>query len=379
MKKRLFFAICGCMLVLIAACGNTQEVPAANEVETKEETTQTESTTTTPETQDSQTQTEESGIITDNTITTDLFEITMPEEFSGLFEAEVSEGRIDVYHKESREAGFPGLIFSIWARKSPSEYAGGPYMKIGELVAADGTNYDVVKGEATEVQWDYNQEEPESFGKIYDAFGSIVENMTATNDGKFMPGAGMKGEELYADTLSTLIDIINNGANEKELIENGFAPDYNGIMLTHGDDVLSKIGYTFADTNLDGIDELYIGEIGYAVYDIYTMVDRKPAHVVSGCETDRYYIYDNNFICNGASSGPDENIWTLYNLESNSTEMVVQYSYKYDSYENKENPWFRSYDLNEWETISEDEYNEGVDYLKAQLKMEMKPLSEFTA
>ena len=71
MKKRLVFAICGCMLML-AACGNAKETVTTSEVEAKE-------------------------------VAADLFEITMPDEFSGLFEAEVSEGRIDVYHKESRQ------------------------------------------------------------------------------------------------------------------------------------------------------------------------------------------------------------------------------------------------------------------------------------
>ena len=376
MKKRFVLALCGCMLVL-AACGNAQEVPATNEVETKEETTQTEAATTTPDNQETQDQTEESGTITDNIITADLFEITMPDEFSGLFEAEVSEGRIDIYHKESREAGFPGLIFSVWARKSPSEYAGGPYMKIGELNAADGTSYDVVKGEATEVQWDYNKEEPEDYGKIYDSFDKIIESMTATNGGTFMRGAGMKGDDLYAYTLATLIDVINDGADEKKLVDMGFATDYNGIMLTHGDDVLSKIGYAFADTNLDGIDELYIGEIDEgALYDIYTMVDRMPTHVVSGGERDRFYVYNNSFISNEQSSGPDEQSWILYNLESNSTEMVVQYAYKYDISENKDNPWFKSYDYEEWEAITEDEFNEGVKDLDAGKGLEMKPFSD---
>ena len=233
MKKRLVFAICGCMLML-AACGNAKETVTTSEVEAKE--VAAEPKLTAPETQEMQAGSDaEAGVITDNTITADLFEITMPEEFSGLFEAEVSEGRIDVYHKESREAGFPGLIFSIWARKSPSEFAGGPYMKVGELTAADGTSSEVVKGEATEVQWDYNQEEPESFGKMYDAFGSIIENMTATNGGTFMCGAGMKGEELYADTLAQLIDIINNGATFKFFLYQRFT-----TMQRHIADIFDK-------------------------------------------------------------------------------------------------------------------------------------------
>jgi hypothetical protein len=190
-------------------------------------------------------------------------------------------------------------------------------------------------------------------------------------------GAGMKGEELYADTLATFIDVINDGAEEKKLVDMGFAPDYNGILLANGDDGFSKIGYAFVDTNRDGIDELYIGEIGFAVYDIYTMVDGKPTHVVSGGERDRYYIFDNCFICNEESSGPDEQVWTLYNLEPNSTEMVVQYAYKNDIYANKEKPWFKSYDLEEWESVSEDEFKEEVTYIEDLLGIEMISIKNF--
>ena len=379
MKKKLIVLTTGMMIALTAcgqAVGNTTDEAVPSEAGQNEQAVQTESEAQNSE--QTQAQTDESAnVITDNVITGDLFEITMPEEFSGLFEAEVGEGSIHIYHKASREAGFPGLIFSIWARKSPSEYAGGPYVKVGELVTSDGTNYDVVKGEATEAQWDYNQEEPEDFGKIYDAFGSILENMTATNDGTLMLGAGMKGEDLYPYTLATLIDALNEGSTDKELADMGFAADYNGILKVNGENGLSKIGYGFADINLDGIEELYIGEIDNgAIYDIYTIIDRMPTHVISGCETDRYYVYDNSFIINEYGDGPEVRGCTLYNLESNSTEMVVQYGYKYDGYANAENPWFKTWDLSEWESITEDEYNEGVKNLESKKGLEMKPLSD---
>ena len=64
---------------------------------------------------------------------TDLFEITIPDDLRGIVDVEVSSDRIDIYHKESKDGGFGGLEFAIWAVSVPREYAGGPYTKIGEL------------------------------------------------------------------------------------------------------------------------------------------------------------------------------------------------------------------------------------------------------
>lgn len=373
MKKKSLLVIIG-MVLALTACGQaaetTGEVPATTENAQVE-------TTVEEKTADNTESASNENVITDNVISSDLFEITIPDELSGLFEAEVSEDRINIYHKASREAGFPGLVFAIWARKSPSEYAGGPYYKRGEILSADGDFYDVVKGEATEVQWDYNQEEPEDFEKIYQAAESIIENMTATNGGSFFYGSGMKGEDLYPYTLATFIDALTMGYDAAKLEEMGYAPDYYGIMQQYGEEGLSKIGYAYADVNVDSIDELFIGDIETgAIYDIFTMVDRQVTHVISGGARDRYYIYNDSFLCNEYSGGANESGWTLYALENNSTELNAQWSYKYDGYENEENPWFKSYDMKEWTPITEDEYNEALKQEENHADVGFKPLSD---
>ncbi len=217
---------------------------------------------------------------------------------------------------------------------------------------------------------------PEDFEKIYESKMSIIENMTATNGGVFTFGAGTKGEDLYADTLSSFIGLLKDGTDASKLEEMGFAPDYYAIVSENGDDGLSKIGYAYMDINNDGIDELFIGDMESGVaYDIFTMVDRTPTHVVSGGARDRYYIYEGSFICNEYSGGANESGWTVYNLEPNSTDLVVQWGYKYDGYESEDKPWFQTYDLNEWTSITEDEYKEALEQTNSYTDFGFKPLS----
>ncbi len=372
MKKRVLVTVIGLALAL-TACGQAAETtaPASQPTETTAEAAPAETQTT--ETSEN---TENSNVITDNVITTDLFEVTIPDEFSGIFEAEVSEGRVDIYHKASREAGYPGLIFAIWARKSPSEYAGGPYYKKGEIFGNEGDFYDVVKGEATEVQWDYNQDMPEDFDKLYNAADSIIENIKATN-GTFVYGAGMKGEDLYEYPIAALIEALQNGYDAAKLEEMEYSPEYYGIMQNNGEDGLSKIGYAYMDVNVDGIEELFIGDMETgAVYDIFTMVDRMPTHVISGGARDRYYVYNTSFIMNEYSGGALESGWTLYVLTNNSTELFPQWGYKYDGYEDEEKPWFSTYDLKEWTPITEDEFTEAQKETESYVKLDFKPLSD---
>ncbi len=55
----------------------------------------------------------------------------------------------------------------------------------------------------------------------------------------------------------------------------------------------------------------------------------------------------------------------------------MQYAYKYDAYANKDKPWFKSYDLEEWESVSEDEFKEEVTYIEDLLGIEMISIKNF--
>ena len=40
----------------------------------------------------------------------------MPADLEGIYVSDVKDDQIFIYHKESKDAGFDGLAFTIWAR-----------------------------------------------------------------------------------------------------------------------------------------------------------------------------------------------------------------------------------------------------------------------
>ena len=166
----------------------------------------------------------------------------------------------------------------------------------------------------------------------------------------------MKGKDLYKDILEKHLTAIIEKWDSNKLEKENMSYMYN---ITPKD----KIGYAYYDINADGIDELVIGEITEGnwkgvIYDIYTMVDRKPQHVISGGSRNRYYVCDNSFVCREYSSGALESGVDVYNLVENSTELFPQVSFKYDEYENPKNPYFISYSDDKWENYPKKEFDE---------------------
>lgn len=298
-----------------------------------------------------------SNLIKDTTVKNKLFSITLPEELKKLYELQTEKDKISIYHKASKNAGFGGFVFGIKAYKKTSDHAVLPgSIKLGELTDKRGNLYDIVLKHPTDVQYDYTKstEAPESFKLLYN-IGKWV-NINGINGSIYHKNQGMKGEDLYSDILekhkTALIEKWDSDKLEKE----NMSYMYNIIPK-------DKTGYAYYDINADGIDELVIGEIAEGnwkgvIYDIYTMVDRKPQHVISGGQRNRYYVCDNSFVCREYSSGVSESGVDVYNLVENSTELFPQVSFKYDGYENPKNPYFVSYSDNKWENYSKKEFYE---------------------
>lgn len=293
----------------------------------------------------------------DTTIKNKLFTITLPEELKNLYEYKKEKYKISIFHKASKKAGFGGFAFGIKAYKNPSEHAVLPgSIKLGELRDKKGSLYDIVLKHPTDVQYDYTKSEkpPESFKLLYD-LGNIV-TIKGINGSTYFKNQGMKGKDLYKDILlkhkKAMIEKWDSSKLEKE----NMSYMYNLIPR-------NEIGYAYYDINADGIEELIFGEIAQGklkgvIYDIYTMVDRKPQHVISGGNRNRYYICDNSFVCNEYSSGAKESGVRIYILVENSTELYPQLSFKYDGYENPKNPYFISYSYDKWENYSKKEFYE---------------------
>ncbi len=296
-------------------------------------------------------------LIKDTTIKNKLFSITLPEELRGIYEVKNEKDKISVYHKDSKAAGFGGFAFGIKAYKNPSDHAVLPgSKKIGELTDKKGNLYDIVLKHPTDVQYDYTKspEAPASFKLLYDIGENL--NIQGVKGSKYFRNQGMKGQNLYNKVLEKHFIAMIEQWDSSRLEKENMSYMYNIIPK-------DKIGYAYFDVNADGIDELLIGEIADGnwkgvIYDIYTMVNRKPRHVISGGERNRYYVCDDSFVCNEYSSGAMESGVRVYNLVENSTELYPQVNFKYDEYENPKKPWFISYSDEKWENVTEEYYNE---------------------
>ena len=306
-----------------------------------------------------------------------LFSISVPEELSNFYEVKKEKNKISLYHKESKKAGFGGFAFGIKVYKNPADHAVLPgSRKLGELMDKRGVLYDVVLKHPTDVQYDYTKDPqaPESFKKLYE-LGEVV-NIKGNNGSIYFKNQGMKGQDLYKSILEKHITAINEKWDSTKLENENMSYMYNVISQK------DKIGYVYYDVNVDGIDELMIGEIADGVwkgviYDIYTMVNRKPKHVISGGSRNRYYVCDGSFICNEYSSGALESGVKVYNLVENSTELYPQVSFKYDGYENPKKPWFISYSDEKWENISEEKFNERKKTFDGYERFDFTPLNIF--
>ena len=316
-----------------------------------------------------------------------LFSIDIPEELSGLYKKEVKKDRICLYDKASEKAGFGGFAFGIKAYKNPSDHAALPgSKKLGELTDKKGNLYDIVIKYPTDVQFDYTKSSkaPDSYKNLYD-LGETV-NIQGVKGSIYFKNQGTKGEDLYKDVLKKHITAINEKWDAQKLENEDMSYMYYALRSNNKNNLPNKIGYTYYDVNADGIEELLIGEIADGnwkgtIYDIYTMVDRKPQHVISGGARNRYYVCNDVFLCNEYSSGAGESGLRVYILLENSTILFPQVSFKYDSYKNPKNPWFLSYgnDINndEWENVTKEVFKERKQTFDNYQRFDYNPLSKF--
>lgn len=324
---------------------------------------------------------------TKNQISNKLFTITMPDNTKGLYIIKKEKNRICIYDKASKKAGFGGFAFGIKAYEKPSDHAQLPGgTKIGELTDKKGTIYDMVLKFPTDVQYDYTKstQAPDSYKLLYD-LGNSVEIKGAKNT-TYYKNRGMKGQNLYGEILNKHITAIKEKWDSTKLEKENMSYMYN-VIAQNEKNVSDKIGYAYYDANADGIDELFIGEIAKdewkgIIYDIYTMVDRKPKHVASGGSRNRYFVCDDTFICNDYSSGAYESGTRVYALVENSTELFPQVSFKYDGYQNSKNPYFISYgsgtdDDNKWENVSENKFKERKSVFERYIRFDYTPLNKY--
>ena len=296
-------------------------------------------------------------------ISNGFFSFYVPVRLREQYIVKKTKYGIYMYDKPSKEAGFGGFAFGLQMFKNPSDHAMMPgSKKVGEFEDRKGVVYDMVLHHPTDVQYDYVNQKSPSYDFLYNYADIVVKNIMPKNKCKYYYRRGTKGEDLYGGILNKHITAINEKWDSAKLESENMSYMYNVIAASHKN-VLEKVGYAYYDVNGDGIDELFIGEIADGawkgiVYDMYTMVNRKPVHVISGGTRNRYYACDDFFVCNEYSGGANESGLRVYILTENSTELYPQVGFKYDGYTNRENPWFISYDFvnDNWKEVKEDFY-----------------------
>lgn len=313
-------------------------------------------------------------------ISNKLFSINLPKEKQDLYSIKKFKNGIYIYDKFSKKEGFGGFAFGISAYKNPKDHATMPgSRKIGELKTKKGILYDIVLIQPTDVQFNYTKTIPASYEFIYNYANNV--DIEGNRGSEYFKNQGMKGENLYKEILAKHILAIKEKWDSTKLEKENMSYMYN-VLAQSNKNLLDKIGYAYYDANCDGIDELFIGEIAQGnwkgvVYDAYTMVDRKPMHVLTGGTRDRYFVCDDAFLCNEYSSGAKESGMLVYTLVENSTELYPQVGFKYDGYENKNNPWFISYNFKqgEWDNVPESTYKKRKKIFDRYNRFEYLPLS----
>ncbi|MBQ2040682.1 MAG: hypothetical protein II482_00890 [Lachnospiraceae bacterium] len=379
--------------VLMTGCGKKKEAVSETAVEetaaaetAAAETKAAEAPAAETEAAEETTVEETEPVPVDVDLSNDLFTITMDSSFDGLYEVEYDDEHhgIDLYDKKCKDAGYGGFAFGISAYENPADHAQSPCsIKCGELTDKDGVIYDIVLSHPSDVQYD-PEDEPESFIKLYEAGDEIVKGLKAADGGTFVLYGGTKGEDLYPEVLAKHVKAISEGWSADKLEKAGMSPMYYAMSLTGDGDVLDRIGYAYMDMNNDGIDELMIGEITDdenlkgIVYDLYTMADREPVHVVSGWARNRFFVSGRSMLANEYSNGAAESGWLFYDVEANTGKMYPQIAFKYDEAADS-GTWFIAYgsQTDEWESVDEDEWNEMLGRFTEYDRFDYAPLSGF--
>ena len=300
-----------------------------------------------------------------STISNGYFSFNIPYEIKDTYNVRKNDNGIYICEKKSEQAGLGGFAFGLKIFKSPKEYAYMPNAKkIGELTDKNGIIYDMVLMRPTDVQYIEEKETEKIYNRLYN-YGDKVE-IKGINGSKFFKNAGTKGEDLYGEILKKYKKAFTEKWTSDEKFENEDMGYMYYNLLQSNKDLRNEIGYAYYDINSDGIDELFIGKIAKGkskgiIYDMYTMVERKPTHVLSGGDIDKYIeylVFNCVFLCNESSLTKNENSMRVFVLEKNSTELFSQITFIYDANKNKKSPWFITYDnVKDSKNVSKKLYN----------------------
>ena len=314
-------------------------------------------------------------------ISNNYFSLILPDDIKDAYIISKENDGISIFEKVSAKSNQGGFAFAIRLYKYPSDYIGFPgVQKLGELTTPKGVIYDVVFMRPSEAFCSDGQEE--IFNRIIES-GSNAK-ISGVNGNKYEKGKGMKGEELYGEILKKYVKAFTEKWDDDSKYESEGMGFMYYTMAQKNINLLDKIGYAYYDINSDGIDELFIGEITKGkdkgiVYDIYTIVDRKPIHVLSGGDIDKIFVCNDWFICNESSLTKKDSNLNVYGLNQNSAKIFIHVTFSYNADNKKLCPYALSQRATDkWECLSKKEFKEERNiYGKAYKRFDFIPFRDF--
>ena len=131
------------------------------------------------------------------------------------------------------------------------------------------------------------------------------------------------------------------------------------LMISYFVDEADRISAHMMDLDGNGVNELIVTD-GMMIYDLYTLKDDNPVHLLTGWERNGYRLCLNNVIYNQGSNGAASTVFNYYQLLAG--ELVLVESVVFDANKDFDNPWFRSSDGETPEvSITEEEANRIMD------------------
>ncbi len=138
----------------------------------------------------------------------------------------------------------------------------------------------------------------------------------------------------------SLIDLYQLALNEKwdpgKCVENGIS-----LMIGNFTQTPEMICAFFLDLDSDGTQELMITD-GMMIFDLYTLKNGQPVHLLTGWERNSYRYCADNIIFNHASNSAFNTCYNYYCVVNGSLMLVD--SIIFDASKDPDNPWFLSTD-----------------------------------
>lgn len=131
------------------------------------------------------------------------------------------------------------------------------------------------------------------------------------------------------------------------------------LIISYFVDESDRISAHMMDLDGNGVNELIITD-GMMIYDLYTLKNGSPVHLITGWERNAYRLCLNNVIYNQGSNGAASTVFNYYQILAG--ELVLVDSVVFDANKDFDNPWFRSSDGETPEDpITEEEANRIMD------------------